>query len=132
MSAERKIRYANNRKDFDRMLLIAGNDFSSNLLRELKYDRPEEDTVPCSFEQPWCLSEIGFNSFATREILEHGIGNTYIMYKIYLQLLQWQTESRSSSLKTWILTCTGSSIIIVIVKQISKFLRFIRPSTLLS
>jgi hypothetical protein len=57
-------------------------------------------------ELPWHVLELAFSIFAAKEVISLGAGETFVLYRKFLQMLTWQTEDRlSENGLRWMLKC---------------------------
>ena len=104
---DRQHRYSSKKAVFNYILLPLIGEAMQHVHR-IGYDDPEECTVPVSLELPWSLTELGFTTFAAKEMEAMGAGDAYCFYKQYLQLLAWQqrqSDSEQGDEFTWMLKC---------------------------
>ncbi len=74
-------------------------------IHRIDYDEPEECTIPCSLGLPWMLFTIPLMVYAAEELLPLGAGDTFDMYKMFLQLQTFQAPDRRDKDFTWMLKC---------------------------
>lgn len=102
---DRQARYEKGRSEFE-MFLELGGDCIQKIHRS-GYDQAEECLTPMAMSLPWHVTEIPFNAFAAKELIELGADNAYYIYRKYLQLLTWQEPVRRERAGEfrWVLKC---------------------------
>lgn len=82
---ERKIRYEKHKTEFNTILKIAGDEIQS--IHRVGYDDSEECSTPCGMEVPFNINTIPFLPFVAKEVGDMGGGNTFRLYRKYLQVI---------------------------------------------
>lgn len=104
LEQDRKTRYRTNKKIFQTIMYLGGDDIQS--IHRIEYDEPEECTTPCAIELPWSLTELPLYIYAAKEVIAlKGAGETFKYYFKFLQMMTWQAKDRRNQDFTWMLKC---------------------------
>lgn len=58
------------------------------------YDEIEECTQICALTLPWAITELPHYVMASEQVIPLGVGDTFSIYRKFLQLLAWQNPGR--------------------------------------